>query len=106
MRGIQITRPHWNPGNVAHISRHGVTIEDVEAACHSDPLVQQGAEGRLLVFGLARDKRLLTIVLEPRVEPGAYDVITARPASRRERALYNQRKELERISDESAAQES
>jgi uncharacterized DUF497 family protein len=72
-----------------------VALEDVEAACHADPLVQQGYGGRLLVFGPARDGRLLTIVLEPQTEEGRYDVITARPASRRERAIYRRQKGLE-----------
>ncbi len=92
---IIIRRLHWDPGNVAHIARHGITIEDVETACHSEPLVQQGYGGRLLVFGPARDGRLLTIVLEPETEEGIYDVITARRASRRERMLYSQEKDRE-----------
>jgi uncharacterized DUF497 family protein len=90
---ITIRRLLWDPGNVAHIARHGVTIEDVEAACHSNPVVQQGYGGRLLIFGPARDGRLLTVVLEPESEEGAYDVITARPASRRERRVYRERRE-------------
>ena len=92
---ITIRRLRWDPGNVAHIARHGITIEDVETACHSEPLVLQGYGGRLLVFGPARDGRLLTIVLEPETEEGNYDVITARHASRRERVMYRQEKELE-----------
>ncbi len=84
---ITIRRLRWDPGNVAHIARHGLSIEDVETACHSEPLVQQGSGGRLLVFGPARDGRLLTIVLEPETEAGTYDVIRARRASRRERTV-------------------
>jgi uncharacterized DUF497 family protein len=89
---ITIRRLRWDPGNVA---RHGISIEDVETACHSDPRVQQGHSGRLLVFGPARDRRLLTIVLEPETEEGIYDVITARHASRRERMVYHQEKKGE-----------
>lgn len=92
---IAIRRLRWDPGNVAHVARHGVSIEDVEAACHSEPVVQQGYGGRVLVFGPARDGRLLTIVLEPEMEEGTYDVITARRASRRERVVYHQEKKGE-----------
>ncbi len=67
---IVIRRLLWDPGNVAHIARHGISIEDVEAGCHSEPLAQQGYDGRLLVFGLARDGRLSTIGLEPEIEEG------------------------------------
>ncbi len=79
-------------GNVAHVARHGIAIEDVEAACHNDPLVQQGYGGRLLVYGPSRDGRLLTIVLEPKVEEETYGVITARRASRRGRSVYEEQK--------------
>lgn len=79
----------WDPWNVAHIARHGVTPEEVEEVCRSDPVVQAGKNGRLLVFAPTALGRLLTVVLDPESSPeGVYYPVTARPASRRERAIY------------------
>ncbi len=72
---------------MAHIARHEVTPEEVEQVCQGEPVVQVGAHGRLLVFGPAASGRVLTIVLDPEGSD-AYYPVTARPASRRERAIY------------------
>jgi hypothetical protein len=48
---IVVRRLSWDPGNVAHIARHAVVPEEVEAVCHGRPLVQVGKSGRFLVIG-------------------------------------------------------
>jgi len=50
--------------------------------------LQEGKKGRSLVFGPTRAGRMLTVVLDPTEAAGVYYVVTARPASRRERAIY------------------
>ena len=85
---LLVRRLLWDSWNVGHIARHGVLPEDVEQVCHSDPVVQAGKKGRLLVFGSTGAGRVLAVVLDPEPEAGAYYPVTARPASRRERAIY------------------
>lgn len=86
---LSIRRLIWDSWNVAHIARHQVTPEEVDDVCRGDPVVQQGSKGRSLVFGPTRSGRMLTVVLDPEGE-GVYYPVTARPASRRERAIYQQ----------------
>ena len=85
---IFVRRLIWDPWNVAHIARHQVTPEEVEQVCHGDPLVQVGKVGRTLAFGPTHSGRMLTVVLDSEPAEGFYYPVTARPASRRERAIY------------------
>jgi len=79
----------WDAWNMAHIARHGVSSGEVEEVCFGAPVVQEGHSGRSLVFGPTVAGRMLTVVLDPQPEDEAvYYVVTARPASRRERAVY------------------
>jgi uncharacterized DUF497 family protein len=94
---ISIRRLVWDPGNVAHIARHGVVPTEVEEVCHGDHVVRQGYEGRVILVGPTKAGRSLAIVLEPEPdEPGAYYPVTARPASRKERRRYLDEKEGKR----------
>jgi len=88
----EIIRLIWDEWNVAHIARHQVTSEEVEEVCQSNPLVQQGYHGRTVVVGHTRDGRMLEVVLDPEPEEGVYYVVTAHPASRKDRALYQKEK--------------
>ena len=86
---LVIRRLIWDPWNVAHIARHEVTPEEAEEVCHGKPLVQVGKQGRLLVFGPTLSGRMLTVVLDPEsADEGIYYPVTARPSSRRERAIH------------------
>ncbi len=86
---LLIRRLIWDPWNVTHIARHGVTPEEVEEVCHGEPVVQVGKKGRSLVFGPTLSGRTLAVVLDPESLPeGVYYPVTARPASRGERAIY------------------
>jgi uncharacterized DUF497 family protein len=78
----------WDVWNVDHIARHEVNTEKAEDVCHGDPVVQEGKKVRSLVFGPTRAGRLLTVVLDPTEATNVYYVVTARPASRIERAIY------------------
>jgi len=85
-----IRRLIWDTWNVAHIARHQVVPEEVEEVCHGDPVVQEGKKGRSLVFGPTGAGRMLTVVLDPTETSGVYYVVTAHPASRKERGIYAQ----------------
>lgn len=74
----------WTPYNIAHIARHGMEQDEVEEAADAVLHVQPSYSGRYLFLGAARSGRILAVVVEPE-GPGVYLVITARPASRKER---------------------
>lgn len=81
----------WDPGNMAHIARHGVTPEEVEEVCAGGFVALQSYHQRLLLIGPTRAGRTLAVVLEPDLQPGGVGVwypVTARPASRKERSYH------------------
>ena len=77
----------WDPWNIGHIARHGVTPEEVEQVCRGPHVERVAYALRLMMIGPTDAGRLLAVVLERR-GPDAYFVITARPASRKERRIY------------------
>ncbi len=84
-----VRRLLWDPWNVAHVARHDVTPEEVEQACHGPVIVEEGYEGRLRLIGPTTGGRMLAVVLAPEAD-FAYYVVTARPASRKERRRYQE----------------
>ena len=90
---IHLRRLRWDDWNVGHIARHAVTPEEVEEVCHGSFILLRGQKGRSVIVGPTRHGRLLAVVLAP--EPDEEDVyypVTARPAARKERQLYQARK--------------
>ena len=79
----------WNPWNVEHIARHDVTRTEVEEVCRSRLIFWESYGGRFVIVGRTLTERTLAVVLEPDND-GMYYVVTARPASRRERRLYRE----------------
>ena len=84
-----ISRLLWDPWNVGHIARHEVTMREVQEVCSGTFISRHSYAGRILIIGSTVDNRVLAVVVEPRGD-GAYYVITARPASRRERRRYQE----------------
>jgi uncharacterized protein len=84
---VEVRRLRWDPGNVAHIARHGVTPEEVEQVCHAEHAQREAYGGRIMLIGPTVAGRLLSVVLEPE-GAGDYYPVTARPASRKERRIY------------------
>ena len=84
-----IDRLIWDPWNVRHIERHGVTLREVEEVCAGTFTPSQSYAGRILLVGSTNESRILAIVVEPQ-SSGVYYVVTARPASRRERRRYQE----------------
>lgn len=88
---LVVQRLIWDEWNIGHIARHGVLPDDVEAVCHSDPIVSETYNERLRVIGRTDSGVLLTVILAPEGDD-VYYVVTARPASRKERQIYRARK--------------
>lgn len=86
---LEIERLIWNQININHIAKHGVSLQEVEAVCHTDVLIFKSYGQRLLLIGIAKNERVLTVILEE-IDPKTYFPVTARPASRKERQLYQQ----------------
>jgi uncharacterized DUF497 family protein len=72
----------------AHIARHHVTLDEVTAVVSGDYVAVRGRYDRYVVLGRTEQGRTLAVIVGPREEPGTYGLVTARPASRNERALY------------------
>ena len=89
---VVINKLIWDEFNVDHIAQHDVTMQDVEEVCQGELIVRQTYNSRLLITGLDSTGRLLSVVLALKGE-GEYYVVTARPASRKERQEYRQTKE-------------
>ena len=82
----------WDPTNVAHIARHGITADDVVAVCEGSHIVREGYTQRLMLIGPVGNDRMVAVILDPEGDDIYYPV-TARPASRRERMMYAQEME-------------
>lgn len=85
-----VGHPVWDTWNVAHIARHEVTREEVEEVCHGPYIHREAYKRRIMVVGPTTSDRMLAIILEPVDIQGVYLPVTARPASRRERRLYQE----------------
>jgi len=89
---ITVRRLIWDLWNIRHIARHNVNSDEVEAVCHSDPVILRGQQkNRVLLIGITDEERILAVILEPKGK-GMYYVITAYPADNDDRALYKRLK--------------
>jgi uncharacterized protein len=86
-----VHRFDWDEDNEEHIARHGITPDEVEQVCFSQPLVRKGREGRRLVYGQTAAGRYLFIALALK-DRSVARCITARPMTHGERRYYSQRR--------------
>jgi len=86
---LAIRRLIWDSWNIAHIARHHVIPEEVEAVCHGDYIVRQAYQGRLMLIGPTAAGRVLAVILDSQGE-GLYYPVTARPADRKERRIWRE----------------
>lgn len=88
-----IERLVWDDWNLAHILKHGCTVDDVEYACLG-AFVLPGPtyKGRSLIGGEDKAGRIVEIVVGPDpTVPGSWYPFGAWPADRKERPLYDER---------------
>jgi uncharacterized DUF497 family protein len=75
-------------GRLEHVARHGVTIDEVEEVVFtSRGFIIKVPEDRYRLIGQTSEGRFLTVILARRAA-GVYALVTARPASERERRNY------------------
>jgi uncharacterized DUF497 family protein len=82
-----MTRPielEWAADRDEHISRHGVSREEVEEVLLGSPYVTHARNRRLRLIGQTDAGRYLTIIVGRR-RSGRYGLITARDATQTER---------------------
>ncbi len=81
----------WDEWNRDHIEKHGVLPEAAEEVIRSSPFVRETYKGRLLVVGLTTSDRFLAVVVSPvSGRDTTFYVVSARPASRRDRREHAQ----------------
>lgn len=74
--------------------RHHISIEEAEEVCQSTFVALTGYNNRLLLVGPTVRGNLLTVVVAPEKE-GIFYIVTARPASKKERHYYREQKAQE-----------
>ena len=98
MIGLMIGRPsldrlRWDDWNREHIAKHGVLPEEVEEVIAGLPTVRETYKQRLQLVGPTLAGRMLSIVVDAVPgRPSIYYVFSARPASRKERGMYERTK--------------
>lgn len=85
---VKVLKLIWDAWNMSHIARHNVIPEEVEQVCHTDPIVQKGKKGRLLVFGPTDKGRMLAVILDKGEGKGVYYPVTAYKASNKLIKIY------------------
>jgi uncharacterized DUF497 family protein len=88
-----IDRLLWDEWNRDHIAKHAVLPEEAEEVIAGLPRVNETYKQRLQLVGPSLAGRMLSIVVGAVPDrPGVYYVFSARPASRKERGMYEQTK--------------
>ncbi len=85
---ILVRKLIWDVWNIAHVARHHVDPDEVEAVCHGMPIILRSKQKRrLILIGLTAEERMLAVVLEAK-GGGRYYTITAYDANADDSALY------------------
>lgn len=95
MSDRQIDQLIWDDWNRQHIEKHGVLPEEAEQVLKSSPFVREIYKERLLLVGQTAAGQFLTVVVSPvsgRNSDRSFYVVSARPASRKDRIQYAQAK--------------
>ena len=88
---LSIDRLHWDVWNRDHIAKHAVLPEEAEEVVAGLPRVNETYKQWLQLVGPTVAGRMLSIVVGAVPNrPGVYYFFSARPASRKERGMYEQ----------------
>ncbi|MBM4348940.1 MAG: BrnT family toxin [Deltaproteobacteria bacterium] len=88
-----ISHIKWTETSLEHISRHGVSPEEVEETCFNEddePLIRSGRENLHYVFGKTYSGRFLFVVVRF-IRQGEVRVITARDMNAWEKNYFRKR---------------
>lgn len=75
------------PGREEHITRHQVSVAEVEEVIFGVPFIRKARQGRYHIVGQTEAGRYLTVFVAPRGQ-GVYGLVTARDADDAERKAY------------------
>jgi uncharacterized DUF497 family protein len=73
-----------------HILKHEVTIEEVLQVVNGSYIFIEAKFGRWKLIGITSADRFLVIIIGERVKENTFGLITARPAHKKERSLYQE----------------
>lgn len=79
----------------SHIAKHDVSIKEVLGVIERDYVFIQGKHERWILIGITKRRRMLSIVIGARSKKNVYGLVTARPASKKEKSFYKEFKELQ-----------
>ena len=86
-----VARLLWDDWNRDHISKHAVLPAEAQEVVSGNAMVRRTYKQRLQLIGPTLAGRMLSVIIGADPDQlGAYDVFSARPASRKERALYRE----------------
>ncbi len=95
MHGIQF---EWDPAKAsANLRKHGITFEEAQTAFFDDLALiiddpdQSEEEARFVLLGISAAARVLVVVHAYRLTADTIRIISARKATRAERATYLKR---------------
>lgn len=88
---VKIDKIIWDEWNVKHVARHGVVSSEVEEALHEDFLARETYRERLLITGITKSCRIISVVVHED-KKNVFYVVTARGATGEETQLYNKKK--------------
>ena len=77
----------WDDWNKEHITKHKVTVKEVEEAYKSKKIIKGSYLGRKLILGKTIKDRLLTIIVSFAKQQNPY-VVSARDMNQKERKFY------------------
>lgn len=85
----------WDEWNEEHISRHGISSEEVEEVCsYPGRILRRGRAGSYVVFGrTAGGKELMVVLARRGPHPDTFYPITARQMTHQERRYFHARKD-------------
>ncbi len=84
---IKIKALIWTEGNIEHIKKHNVEVDEVEELCTGIFYDEPSYSNRISITGRIKSQRELTVIIAEEAE-GCYRIITARDASRKERRKF------------------
>ena len=73
------------------LSKHGVLPIEVEQVCQGTHVSWETHSSRIMLVGHTNEGRAITVILAPKSDHTYYSV-TARPSSKPERKIFNERK--------------
>jgi uncharacterized DUF497 family protein len=88
---VEITEFEWDDNNIEHISRHGVSPDEVEDVAFDDePWIKSGRKGTRYMLGYTAAGRYLFTVYVIKVR-GVARVITSMDMDEKTKKLYKKR---------------